>query len=92
MKSETLPDNPIPVVLENIPDELTVIDYRLLDRIRSAIFMVTDSKSFVTDAYVMLLLSHLNRAGVINLHVLSNIEGIDGDVYVVKKGQHGQST
>lgn len=94
MKSQKLleKNNPIQDVLEFFPDnQLTSLDPLALDDLRRIIFSKTDSESFVTDSYIVLLLKHLQEAGLVEIFVES-VPNTQGKVLFCKKVVNGEST
>lgn len=65
-------NNPLQDILDFLPlDEIVALDPLSLDEIRRIIFSKTNSESFVTDSYIVLLLKHLDEAGLINVFIES---------------------
>lgn len=92
MKSEIkLPANPIPEILKNISLSPAILTPLYLDELRKIVFQVTDSVSFVTNSYIVLLLKHLHENGLVELSVL-NPKDVEGEVFIIRKIENGEST
>ncbi len=72
--------NPIPKLLEQIPEELTILDYSMLDELRATIKHTTHI--IVSNSYVLALLTHLQENNLIGMHNISSVEGTH--LYMVK--------
>lgn len=72
--------NPIPNLLEQIPDTLTLLDYTLLDKLRDTVKETT--RLIVNNSCILALLTHLNEHKVISMHNISSEE--DKYIYLIR--------
>lgn len=77
--------NPIPKILEQIPKELTLLDYKMIDDLRATIKTVTHL--IVNNSYVLALLQHLSENGVISMH---NVSSVEGKHFYLVRNTHGR--
>ena len=73
--------NPIPKLLEIIPDDLTILDYTFLDKLRLVIKDTT--KLYVNNSYVLALLTFLQEKEIVSMHNISSVE--DKQIYLIRK-------
>lgn len=81
--------NPIPAVLDLFSeDEYVYLEPVLLDEIRKVIFNNTNSRSFVNDKYIFLLLKFLHDHNLVELNAI-NTKAVNGWIFYIKKVVHG---
>lgn len=80
---ETLDNNPLPLMIEALPDTLTILDFRVLDTLIDIVFSVTGR--VVTNNLILYMLSILAKHDYILLKEVKSDLG--GTLILVRKIQ-----
>ena len=78
-----LANNPIPAILELIPEKEVVLDPELLDSMRLVITTITAARN-ISNSFIILLLAHISDNKLIHLSKINSVSS-PGLIYFVKK-------